>query len=332
MSDLAITNTGLRRTASEFHDNFILHGEIYNNFNCPFCEIALIPKAIYIEGPQGKSPHFACFPRKPHINGCDGYPIVNGKTNKSNAANNLVKIGQEEFQFPEKLVPRSHQIKKKEDNIFDRIQVINPAEIVRRKREHIGMELGKSIYSSSLIRSFAASYLKVIALCYQYAKKNNLNDQKRASLIKYVLTKMPIELDGCKSNYQAAFKGTKFFNKNSKIWNGNGEVLINQSYLYIKSSQKCEYKAEKDIKELDFYVSIKIPENLESHPKYHKEIINELKRAQERNQKVRWFAYGAPKTPDLSSGREAILLTISVLDHVYISSSNQKKLILKAHD
>lgn len=315
MSDLAITNTGLRKTASEFHDDFILYGARYDEFNCPFCKIGLIAKAIYIDGPQGKSPHFSCFPRKPHINGCDGYPIVNGKTAKSNSTNNKVKIGKEEFRFPEKLVPRSNQIEKKEDNTCDRSRVIDPVKIVRRKREYLGKEVGKSRYTSCLIQSFAASYKAVISQCCKYAENNSLKAKERASLIKDILTQMPIDLDGYQTNYQKAFSGTRFFSKYSKIWNGNGDVLINKGDLYIKSCQKCKYGVKNDTKELDFYVAIKTPDNLESCPAYHKTIINQLKKAQESNEQVRWFAYGAHK---LLTDKEVILLTISVLDYVFV--------------
>ena len=326
MSDLAITNTGLRKTASEFHDDFILDGVKYNEFYCPFCEIRLIAKAIYIDGPQGKSPHFSCFPGKPHVYGCNGYPIVNGKTTKSNSIGNKVKIGQDEFQFPEKLVPRSVQIEKKEDKISHKSPVMNPSEIVRRKRSYVGKQVGKAKYTSSLIRSFAKSYKAVISRCYKYSETNKLTTKERTSFIKSILTQMPIELDGYQTNYQTAFQGTRFFSEYPKIWNGHGKVLINDEVLHLKSCQKCEYRIENDVKELDFYISITIPDSLELCPAYYKTIINRLKKAHESNEKVRWFAYGVAK---LIADKKVILLSISVLDHVFIQYSNRKNSLRK---
>jgi hypothetical protein len=261
-----------------------------------------------------------------HINGCDGYPIVNGKSAKSQLANNKVKIGKEEFQFPEKLVSRSSQFRKNEDTNYDMHRATNSVEIVKKRREYIGKEEGKAKYTSSLIRSFAASRKAVLLLCYKYAENNGLKPDERDSLIKNILTQMPIDLDGYQTNYQVAFKGTKFFSPYSKIWNGYGDVLINKGNLYIKSCQKCEYKVENDIKELDFYVAIKIPGNLEACPKYHKTIINRLKNAQERNEQVRWFAYSAP---EFLTDKEVILLNINALDHVFIQEPNRKNGLYK---
>ena len=327
MSDLAITKTGLMQTASEFHDDFILYKKKYDDFTCPFCSVGLVPKAVYIEGPQGKSPHFSCYPKKPHINGCDGYQIFNGKSAKSSSTRNKIKIGKEEFQFPEKLVSRKKETSKNDDNANICIE-IDSVEKVRPRRESTVLGDEKAKYTSSLIRSFAASYKAIISLCYRYAKENKLEDKKRKKLIKKSLTKAPLDLEGYQTNYQAAFKGTKFFCKYSRIWNGTGDVLINEDRIYIRSNQICEYKNEYEVKKLTFYIFIQIPIDLKSRPAYHQTTINRLIRARENKNQVRWFAYGAP---ELVLDKKSVLLNIHNFDHLFIEKSNNNmQLTLKA--
>ncbi|PXF32203.1 hypothetical protein WH50_05600 [Pokkaliibacter plantistimulans] len=315
MSDLAINDKGEQKAASEFHDDFILHGIQHASFVCPFCFIGLVAKAIYIDGPQGKSPHFSCFPQKPHINGCDGYPLVEGKSVKGEKKSNKIIIGKEEFLFPEKLVSRSKPSQGKFLNDLSELIKENNPEKVEKRREGVGKEVGSAKYTSSIIRSFASSKKAIISLVYKYAKDEELSSEERKLLLKDTLSQAPIELDGYKTNYQVAFQGTKYFSTYKKIWNGEGVVKIKDGIVYILSGQDTEYKHEDNSYELSFYTSLKIPENIEEQPAYHQTIINRLLNAREKELVVKWFAYGMAS---IVLDKKSVLLSIDNFDHVFI--------------
>lgn len=316
MSDLAVSDTGIKKTASEFHDDHILYDIEYKSFSCPFCEIPLFAKAIYIDGPQGKSPHFSCFKGSPHINGCDGYPTIDGKTTKTTATQNKIKIGKEEFLFPEKLILRRVQNTESAPAIdADEEQHISAEQKVKKRRAQAGKEVGKAKYSSSLIRSFASSYKAILSKCYDYAAENKLNSSDRNKLFKEVLSQAPIDLDGFRTNYQTAFANTRFFSKHSRIWHGLGDLLVNQNSIVIKSTQKCKYETEGEQRELDVYVKIGIPNNLEGLPIYHRTTINRLLNARARESQVKWFSYGKM---DIDPENRFLVVLIDNLDHVFI--------------
>ena len=316
MSDLAITKTGIRKTASEFHDDFILYRIKYDVFKCPFCEIGLVGKGIYKEEPQAKSPHFACFSGKPHINSCDGYPLVDGKLTISSPERNKIKIGKKKFSFPEKLVLRNTSSVSEENQAKNQDEFNeDPVHTVRKRRNKAGKEVGEAKYTSSLVRSFAAPYKEIISCCYKYAEEKKLDEKQRSKLIKETLTKAPLELDGYLTNYNSAFKDTKFFSRYSKIWNGFGKVLIKNETFYIRSKQDCELRDNDSSKTFPFYISIQIPSSLDSGPAYHKDTIKRLNQAVESKQTVRWFVFG---TPNIISEKALVLLNIENIDHVVI--------------
>ncbi len=315
MSDLAISESGEKKTASEFHDDYILYGIEHDNFYCPFCMIGLVARAIYIEGPQGKSPHFSHFSKKPHTNGCDGYPLIEGTSGKGSKRDNKITIGKEEFLFPEKLVPRAKQSQK---NIFDDLSKIirnNTPEKIKSRRERAGKEFGKAKYTSSIIRSFASSHKAIISLVYKYAKERMLSDENRKDLLKKILSQAPIELNGYRTNYQVAFQGTKYFSKYNKIWHGKGSVKINGSTVYIISDQATEYNENGNYYELDFYLAIQVPKALNVIPAYHRTLIERLLKAREKNIKAKWFGYGLAS---IDLDKKLVLLNVDNLDHVFI--------------
>ena len=317
MSDLAISNNGDEKTASEFHDDYVLHGTKHESFSCPFCMIDLVPKAIYITGPQGKSPHFSHFPKNPHINGCDGYPLVDGKSVKGTKKENSIKIGKEEFSFPEKLVARTKPSQKKFiDDLEEVIRTDAPTK-VQSRREKVGETTGSAKYTSAVIRSFASSKKAIISIVYKYAKEKELSNEDRKVLLKEVLSQAPIELDGYKTNYQAAFQWTKYFSKYHKIWNSKGSVLINENRVYIRSDQVTKYCEHGDVHELEFFMALEIPEDINAVPAYHRNIIDRLTKARRNDLNVNWFGYGLA-TIDLE--KNVVLLEIDNLDHVFIET------------
>lgn len=315
MSDLALSETGEQKTASEFHDDYILSGVKHERFICPFCYVGLVAKAIYIDGPQGKSPHFSCFPKKPHINGCDGYPLVDGKTTKETKRTNKIRIGKEEFVFPEKLVPRSVTSKEKFIDNMKAILDSNEGKNVEKRRWIAGKEVGRARYTSSIIRSFASSKKKIISLAYQYAKEENLSDDERSELIRSALTQAPIELEGYKTNYKTAFQGTMYLSKYKKIWDGKGKVKISDSIIYIISNQPTLHEIDEVNLKLDFYVKIRTPDNLDSLSRYHRSLVDRLLLARTKESTVRWFAYGMAL---LEKEKNAVLLTIDNLDYFFV--------------
>jgi hypothetical protein len=315
MSDIAIGDSNEQKTASEFHDDYILHRIKFENFTCPFCMIGLVARAIYIDGPQGKSPHFSHFPKKPHINGCDGYPLVDGKSVKGRKKENKIKIGKEEFSFPEKLVSRQSQSQKKLIAELNTIVNSNTPEKINIRRERVGKETGKAKYTSAMIRSFASSKKAIISLVYKYAKEEKLSNDDRKALLKQTLSQAPIELDGYHTNYQVAFQGTKYFSQHNKIWNGKGLVKINGDRVYVLSDQATEYRENENSYELDFYMSIKIPEDMSLHPAYHQTVVNRLLKARQSEIPVKWFGYGMACT---AIDKGAVLLSIENLDHIFI--------------
>ncbi|MFT5697923.1 MAG: hypothetical protein ACI8ZB_000777 [Desulforhopalus sp.] len=315
MSDLAVNGCGERKTASEFHDDYILHGIKHDKFICPFCYIGLVARAIYIDGPQGKSPHFSHFPKKPHINGCDGYPLVEGKSVIGAKKFNKIKIGKEEFSFPEKLVSRSKPAQDKYINDLSDIIKADTPEKVTGRREKIGKEVGSAKYTSAIIRSFASSKKAIISMVYKFAKDEKLSNDERKALFKDALSQAPIELDGFRTNYQVAFQGTKYFSRYNKIWSGKGTVKINNNSIYILSDQITEYTEDDSDYELDFYMAVQIPDNLDTKPAYHRTIIDRLYTAREKEIPVKWYGYGSAT---VVLDKKSVLLDMDNLDHVFI--------------
>ncbi len=313
MSDLAANDYGEQKTASEFHDDYILHGIEHDKFICPFCFIGLVARAIYIDGPQGKSPHFSHFPKKPHVNGCDGYPLVEGKSIIGAKKINKIKIGKEEFSFPEKLVSRIKPVQDKFIEDLSGIIKVDTPEKVAGRRKKTGKEVGSAKYTSAIIRSFASSKKAIISLVYKFARNEKLSSEEIKTLLKDSLSQAPIELNGYRTNYQVAFQGTKYFSRYNKIWNGKGTVKINNNSIYIQSDQITEYT--EDDYELDFYMVVKIPDNLDAEPAYHRTIINRLFTAREKGISVKWFGYGAAA---VVLDKKLVLLEMDNLDHVFI--------------
>ena len=76
MSDLATTEVGGEaRSAWIYRTLYLDNHSIADNFYCPFCDIRLCPNNIDKDGEISKAPHFSA-KWGPHINGCDGTPIV----------------------------------------------------------------------------------------------------------------------------------------------------------------------------------------------------------------------------------------------------------------
>jgi hypothetical protein len=224
--------------------------------------IPLVARAIYIDGPQEKYPHFSHLPNKPHINGCDGFPVVDGKSTKDVKPKNRIKIGKEYFSFPEKLVSRKNPSQKRLLEDLSKVIQNDTSENVKKRRVKTGEEIGKAKYTSAIIRSFASSKKAIISIIYKYAKEENISDDERKLLFKEALSQAPIELDGYHTNYQSAFQGTKYFSKYNKIWNGKGSAKINENTIYILSNQITEYKEDNENYELSFYMVIQIPEDI----------------------------------------------------------------------
>jgi hypothetical protein len=317
MSYLALSNSGEQKTASEFHDDYIISGVKCEKFMCPFCFTDLIAKAIYIDAPQGKSPHFSCFPGKPHRHGCDGYPLVNSKTTRDPKSRKTIKIGKEEFLFPEKLVLRSKASRNQPVGNLSNISTENTLEKVKERRDEAGKEGKSAKYTSSLIRSFASSHKEIISVVYEDARNENLSKEDRSKLLKEVLSKFPIELNRYETNYQLAFQGTKYFNKHPKIWNGRGVVEINGNTILILSNQATEYSDTDRKLELSFYISVENPDSLSKISAYHKSIIELLRKASESALNIRWYGYGLAK---LLLNESLVLLEISNLDHLFVEN------------
>lgn len=318
MSDLALSENNEQKTASEFHDDYITTGSKCENFVCPFCYIDLVAKAIYTDGPQGKSPHFSCYPKKPHVNGCDGYPLVDGKTVKEKKRNNKVRIGKEDFIFPEKLVPRRQSTKDKFVDDMEKIVDRSKENDIEKRRKKAGREIGSAKYTSSIIRSFASSKKKIISLVYAYARDQNLADNERRELIKSSLAQAPIELDGYRTNYQNAFRGTMYYSGAKKIWNGKGAVKVRGPVIYIISGQITKHETEDIEYELDFYIRIKIPDNLDDLLGIHRTHIDRLLLARQQNNAVKWSAYGLAT---LELEKNAVLLDLTDLDHFFVEKN-----------
>lgn len=321
MSDLAICESGEQKTASEFHDDYVLYGMKHKDFICPFCYIELVAKAIYVDGPQGKSPHFSCFPKKPHVNGCDGYPLVDGKTARKSRKDKKVRIGKEEFSFPEKLVPRSEPSARKFVDASSRAIKSNDPNKVAQRRSRAGEEVGSARYTSSLIRSFASSRKAIISRVYKYAREENLSDDEIKVRIKSALSQAPIDLEGYQTTYRSAFQGTRYHSKYKKIWNGKGSVIIKDNVVYILSNDATEYEADGSKQALKFYVRIEIPQMLEELPRYHQDMINRLLIAREQEAAVKWFGYGLAS---IKLDKNAVLLRMGNLDHFFVEKVKQK--------
>ena len=303
MSDLAKTEGGVTKTALEYRDEYLINEVKYENFYCPFCNIPLIAKAIYIEGVQKKSPHFGVFPSRNHLEECDGYPMQNNRSLKAKSKRSNIKIGGELFEFPEKFTtaspPQPSNARKLDTHI--------KAESIEKKRKAFGAKPPSHKYTSSLLQSFVKSRAKIFSVLYGLHKKNKANLPDRSNFISQQLATIPLELNGNQLNYNTAFRNTKYFTSKGVIWEGKGEIRKENKHYVLTSNEATTNGNDK----ANFRVVIPLELFTSSGKKSHlllKETLEEKKSA-------KWFCYGSA-THD--KAKRMVVLTPSNLNHIFL--------------
>lgn len=318
MSNLAKSDDGEVKTASEFRDEYMISGVKYEDFRCPFCNVRLVAKAIYMDKVQIRSPHFGLFQHQLHAEGCDGYPIKGNKSLKVVSKRHTVTIGSEVFEFPEKLTNRKISTNNSHSNVLDNKLSSATASSIIQKRKAVGLKGESHKYTSSLLQSFVKSRDRVLIALYEASKEKGMSQESQNNFISQTLREIPLELGSYRLNYNTGFQITSFFTGFSRIWLGEGKVQIDDKQIRIISSKPMQIGKSKTEPKVEFQVVVPLCLFAISNLKYHLSIKDDLYASKV----IKWYCYGTAKH-DIQ--QNLVTLTLSNLDHIYLKKVGKNR-------
>lgn len=298
---------GEAMTSYEFRDEYLRDGIIRDAFFCPFCGIRLYPVLIYKDGKCGKSPYFRHKPGHNHISPCDGAP-KNIRTIPPKAPP-IQSVDKSILEFPEELIePRKPVTTIRAPD--DPTRSITPEEIERRRNE-VGHSLGPARYRTSLLRSIAEAFQKIIEEYKTRIKKEGNEPAKQ--WLENTLKGFPLTLYGVKRNYKTAIQKTKFLPSGTnpeRIFRGQGTVAQTGNIFEILSKDECK------INEAMYPVYVIIGSALTSEPTMKKswtKTLEQLRDAAKKNKKISWFCFGKMEKND-----SRCVIRVARWDHLYL--------------
>ena len=309
MSSLASTQIGGEvRSSWEYRSQYLLHGIVYTEFYCSFCDIRLAAGAIYIEDGESKvSPYFSAR-WEPHQNGCNGEAIIEGtslhKTDSSR--HRLTRNGL----VPEMLSDRP-KVRERITNLPVSVKLRPTSQETEERRKRAGSS-GASIPKTYLLHPIIEARNIILAEVYESAKKENWSFERRKIAIEKALSMYPLQLKD-KTNYFDAFKPPSFvhytlpriYYAKCKVTLIDGKYILENKFIRQKTGVMCEFTVEIPA------ISIE-----QTPPRSHYALLELLKQFHESQQEVNWFAYGIPSVHENHS-----LLKIHNLDYLYVKKA-----------
>lgn len=223
MSHCAINEKGDEWTAYAFHDHFIATGEEFYRFKCPYCEVLVHAREIYVAATTLREPHF--FVRKPRVHTgkkCPwspayvGYPIY-----KSKKMGKFINNG---ISLPGKLIPRrTSRIQTKTDGVVEDVLDFEKTK-GHRSIPKDRLQSVDIVHTTCLVENLVQKR-KAALDHYKATKEAGASDDP----FKYALScleKHPLALPDRKGlNYRSAFVSVnKYFNKLHSIFYGQFKV------------------------------------------------------------------------------------------------------------
>lgn len=313
---------GLVATASLFRDMFIRDGIQYGTFKCPFCEIGLCAKAIYIDGVQGKSPHFAVFPRQHHLFDCDGMPATPVK--KRTPPTFTYGVEKVDMDVPEDFVVRHERVRRV---VTGKSSPALSEEEIRNRRSDPSFTVFTASHTSQLLQSFAEGWIRLASACFAIRDKQSLDPAAFSALFTSTMKAYPLNLVGEKMTYYQAFRDTRWPVPGRHIFKGTGIAKVTEYGIDILCDADAEMRKDSFSQRYPVVVQVRFtPPNGTGLPRSHQSIISQLGVAASEKRKFKWFAVGEMKYVEAARGQYNII--VENLDWVYIkhpSSQAQKK-------
>ncbi|MHB8224406.1 hypothetical protein [Acidithiobacillus sp.] len=298
MSDLATTEVGGEaRSAWIYRTLYLDNHSIADNFYCPFCDIRLCPNNIDKDGEISKAPHFSA-KWGPHINGCDGTPIVTEPHLRNQPRSHYIA---RDVKYPEVFTFRpAPRVAQKSEIISPRDTSINA---IHQRRGNAG-SLGLYKPSTYLLQTLVEAYNSAWTAAYEDQKENPKN---APTVAKQILQSMPLTLDEG-TNYWDAFIFPSAKNHGTRrIYKGSGIVEKREKLFYLS-----------DNKTPDFFVVIDI-QDVESLRGYRKKMLDLILSAQRDLLAIKWYTYGSPASNGLMR-----LLNVDNLDLFYATLIHER--------
>ncbi|MHB1280289.1 MAG: hypothetical protein ACYCYL_03525 [Acidithiobacillus sp.] len=274
MSDLATTEVGGEaRSAWIYRTLYLDNHSIADNFYCPFCDIRLCPNNIDKDGEISKAPHFSA-KWGPHINGCDGTPIVTEPHLRDQPRSHYIA---RDVKHPEVFTLRPDpRVAQKSGIVSPRDTSINA---IHQRRENAG-SLGLYKPSTYLLQTLVQAYNSAWTAAYENQKEKPKSAPKEVA--KQILQSMPLALDK-KTNYWDAFifPSTKDHGTR-RIYKGSGIVEEREKLFYLSDNVTP-----------NFFVVINI-QHVGSLRGYRKKMLDLILSAQQNQLAIKWYAYGSP--------------------------------------
>ncbi|MHB8368955.1 MAG: competence protein CoiA family protein [Leptospirales bacterium] len=303
----AIEPFGEAVTSYEFRDEYLREGVIRHAFFCPFCGIMLDPVLIYKDGECGKSPYFRHKPGHNHISPCDGAP-KNVQTIPPKAPP-VRSVDKSILEFPEELIaPRKPLATIK--GAADPTQFTTPEEIERRRNE-AGQSLGPARYRTSLLRSIAEAFQKLMEEYKDRISTEGIELAKK--WLEATSISLPLTIYGIKRNYKTAIQTTKFFPSGrnpERIFRGFGVPVQTENGFEILNKDECK------IGEAMYPVSVIIGLDLTSEPSMKISWTNTfevLKEFSAKNINIHWFCFGK-----MEKDGSRYVIRVESWDHLYL--------------
>lgn len=304
MSDYAVTEMGgTPRTAFEYRNDFLDRGINFSDFFCPFCNIQLSARLVYMIGELSKSPHFAAT-RGKHLFDCDGAPITSERQKTDDIRSHYIR---REMSSPEVLISRP---------IKREVVLIKPKNIEKLSQELVD-EKRKNQNSAGLAKSkvyllqpIVEARNSEIRKVFKIAEETKLDLTDKNNMMNKVLSDMPLKLEQ-ETNYSKGFHTPKLIdNRHKLIYYGNGLVTKINEQLAIE----CDMKAQIAGVDVKFYVGIdSICSVNDTSPMSQRRLYSLIKEAYKNKIKLKWYAYGKPEV--LSN---QYMLTVSNFDYLYL--------------
>ncbi len=309
---------GYVATASEFRDLFIRDGIRLRNFVCPFCKVPLIAKAIYMQELQARSPHFAVWPGKEHLYGCNGMPQIETKDTETPPRHTFEK---QYMDIPEELVLRPNSAFKR-----SRVSTQNKPSIteedVRQMRNSPAFRVFSSRHTSRLVRPFAEAWSKLMKDCYDARRSNKLSDDEFKKLVRKTLGAHSIKI--LKQNamtYHDGFRDVQHPNwaLGARIFHGNGTAQKTARGFIITADKQAmrENDIDESVELLPALVRIAC-HNTEL-PKLHENLVCQLNELSASGDMFKWFVVGEMKF--FYNPIKHFAIIVSNLDLIYIKPS-----------
>lgn len=312
MSEWGATQKGGRAAAAwEFRERYILYGEKYSEFFCPFCDIPLVAVLIYTDAELSKSPHFAARGHH-HLYGCNGEPIEIDppERNPPQAHYKPRKMSVPEA-LTDRPTPREYRPKDGPSKPAAPPTIID----VTSRRRNAG-SLGTPIPRTCLLRSIVEARDIELKEIYSRARNEKWPDDKLKKEIGSMLAGMPLRLDDA-TTYDDAFRGPSFLHRtHRRIYHGIGTISRQEESLAIHSTKTGKLKGVL----MPFQVLIDPAAVNVDSPQSHIAFLETLETLVATKKEFRWYAYG------MSENRSGTLVVpIRNLDHLYVKKMFQAK-------